>query len=274
MGSQLNSCARAAYLALVALAAPATIAAQVVVRGIVYDDSTGARLAAAGVLLVDPRTDAPVANTKTDSVGQFILKSSKGVYQIAAVREGYTSVLSAPVDFVDGEQLTIRIPIATGGDPRNRIGVLEHTKATAASSRSADNVGGLAGVARRRLVGTGVQYDRSQLEKSTAQTVGQFLEAVPGVSIRDPNVTSSVQMTRGVNSPTTVRGPSSCHVGWFIDGQRIDRQGSNPLTDGLSAIRLDDVEALEVFRGLAEMPPEFAAPDLRCGAVALWMRRG
>ncbi len=95
MGSQLNSCARAAYLALVALAAPATIAAQVVVRGIVYDDSTGARLAAAGVLLVDPRTDAPVANTKTDSVGQFILKSSKGVYQIAAVREGYTSVLSA-----------------------------------------------------------------------------------------------------------------------------------------------------------------------------------
>jgi hypothetical protein len=39
-------------------------------------------------------------------------------------------------------------------------------------------------------------------------------------------------------------------------------------------MRLADVEAIEVFRGLSEMPAEYAAPELRCGAVAVWTKRG
>ena len=35
---------------------------------------------------------------------------------------------------------------------------------------------------------------------------------------------------------------------------------------------MEAIEAVEVFRGVSEMPAEFAAPDLRCGAVAVWMR--
>ena len=48
----------------------------------------------------------------------------------------------------------------------------------------------------------------------------------------------------------------------------------DPATDALGSMQIEAIEAVEVFRGVSEMPPEFAAPDLRCGAVAIWMRRG
>ena len=77
---------------------------------------------------------------------------------------------------------------------------------------------------------------------------------------------SSVSYVGGVAAP--------CHVGWFIDGRRMDLPGrSDPLTDGLGSMRLDTIEGLEIFRGTSEMPAEFAAPDLRCGAISVWMRR-
>ncbi len=171
MGFRLNPRAlRIPCVALLAIVAPSQVRAQVVIRGIVYDDSSGARLIGAGVMLVDPRTDAPVVNTKTDSVGQFILSARAGVYQLAAVREGYTPVLSAPVPFSDGEQLTIRFPIAVAGDPQHKIGVVEHVRSgTTTSPSRAATPAFLGNFERRRAVGTGLQYDRAQLENSPAR---------------------------------------------------------------------------------------------------------
>jgi hypothetical protein len=278
MGIQLNRRAmQAAVVAFTAFVVPASVSAQAVVRGFVYDDSTGNRVAGAAVMLVDAQTDAPVVNTKTDSLGQFVLKARHGTYQIAAVREGYNSVLSAPIPLAEGEQLLIRFPIATNGDPHNKIGVLEHVKSAAAPARAAlDESPQLAAIERRRTIGTGLQFTRTQLDGSQAMNVGEFLRRVPGVSVRDASTTESVQMLRGGGTSARPRVPASlaCHVGWFLDGIRIDRPGIPATVEGLSSIRLDELDALEVFRGVSEMPPEFAAPDLRCGAIALWSRRG
>lgn len=278
MGVQLHRRALRPAVVFSLLVAPMAISAQAVVRGFVYDDSTGKRLANAAVMLVDAATDAAVVNTRTDSLGQFALKARQGNYQIAAVLEGYTSVLSAPVPLADGEQLMIRFPIAVGSDPRNKIGVLEHVKPSAAKVRTAlDESPHMSAVERRRIAGTGLQFSRNQLEESKAQNVGELLRRIPGVSVRDGNVRDAVQMRRsGGANLMGPRAPSNlaCRVGWFIDGMRIDRPGMASSTDGLSTIRLEELDAVEVFRGISEMPPEFASPDLRCGAIALWTRRG
>jgi hypothetical protein len=130
----------------------------------------------------------------------------------------------------------------------------------------------------RRSVGMGLHYDRQQLANTGRATLGDFLRTVPGVTLRDANGVSSVQMSRDAGMPSlTFAGSSvsSCHVGWFIDGHRMDLPGqSDPLTDGLGSMQLETIEAVEVFRGISEMPAQFAEPDLRCGAIALWMRRG
>jgi hypothetical protein len=260
----------------VAAIAPSATLAQAAIRGFVYDDSTGVRLAAAAVMLIDPATDAAVVNAKTDSLGQFSLKVKRGIYQIVAVREGYANVVSAPITLIDGESMTLRIPIATTGYPVHKIGVLEHEGRQASQARASVD-GRLSGFEQRRRSSTGgLQYDRAKLEQSPATTVGDFLSMVPGVSVRGNGFGGAVQMRRsGVGDDGVIGGVvSPCRVGWFLDGTRMDRPGmSDAFTQGFTTTRLSDVEALEVFRGLSEMPAEFAAPDLRCGAVVLWTRR-
>ena len=274
----------AARVILVAAAAQSVAGAQVVIKGLLYDDANGTLLRGT-VMLVDPSTDGPIVHTTTDSAGQFRLTTSAGTFQIAAVRPGYGSVLSAPVTAQNGESFTVRIPIAAEGDPHHRIAVVEHVRPPRPVAQLATGVtpdGMIAGdaerLATRRAVGTGLQYDRTSIDKSNARTLGEFLQSVSGLSVRDPASTSSMEMTRNTGmsalSPRAVPG-AACHVGWFVDGHRMDLPGKiDPITDGLGTMPLDDIAAIEVFRGLAEMPPEFADPELRCGAVAIWTKHG
>jgi len=254
--------------------------AQVVVRGVLYDDANGARLRGT-VMLVDPVTDAAIVHTTTDSLGQFSLETRAGAFQIAAVRPGYQSVLSAPVTAQRGERFTVKIPISAVGDPLHQIAVVEHVKPDQVAPKSAIadmRASDAESFETRRALGTGLHYMAKDFEKANAATLGEFLQGIPGLSVRNPSSTASIQTTRsaGMNTATSrsaVNAP--CHMGWFMDGHRLDLPGrTDPITDGLGSMRLEDISALEVFRGLSEMPPEFAEPDLRCGAVAIWTKHG
>lgn len=250
--------------------------AQAVVRGFLYDDATG-RPIAGTVMLVDPSTDAPVAHVATDSAGQFVLQARASTYQLAAIHPGYKSVTSAPIHFQDGERLTVRIPIAESGDPQNKIGVMEHVRPQAQPKLSETARSVNDGLGSRKAAGIGLQYNHDDFDKTNYQTLGQFLQSVPGLRVADPRSASSMSMTRStssmVQSALGTRG-SECHVGWYVDGHRMDLPGrTDPMTDGLASFSLDGVEAVEVFRGVSETPAQFADPDLRCGVVAVWTRR-
>ena len=273
---QVYRAAATASFVLCNASAPAL--GQATVRGILYDDASG-RPVRGTVMLIDPATDAAVVHGFTDSLGQFALSSRIGTFRIGAVSPGFTSVLSADVPLADGERLTVQVPIAQAGDPQHRIAVVEHIRPDQTARPVADRMDRVApGFSRRRALGAGAHYDRSQLASSNAATLGEFLQSVPGFSVRNPGSTASMQMSRSAGMPLgLMRGPAGagCHVGWFVDGHRMDlRTGIDPATDGLGSMQLDAVEALEVFRGLSEMPPELADPDLRCGAVSIWTRRG
>jgi hypothetical protein len=276
------SAARVILLAGAFVVSAQSARAQVVVRGVLYDDANGARLRGT-VMLVDPATDAPIVHTTTDSLGQFNLKTTSGVFQIAAVRSGYTSVLSAPVKAQNGERFTVNIPIAAVGDPQHRIAVVEHVRPAVPAAQDANEqvADGMSPAdadrfRARKTLGTGLQYGRKDFEKLSVTTLGEFLQSIPGLSVRDPSSTSSMQTTRASTLPAGLapHGTPACHMGWFLDGHRMDLPGrTDPVTDGLGSLQLDGISAIEVFRGLSEMPPEFAEPDLRCGAVAIWTRR-
>lgn len=267
-----------------AIAAQSAANAQVVVKGTLFDDANGAPLRGT-VMLVDPATDAAIVHATTDSLGQFSLKTSSGTFQIAAVRPGYTSVLSAPVTAQNGERFTVNVPIAASGDPRHQIAVIEHIRpaANAAPKPNALTVDGMGSsdaeaFQARRSVGAGLHYSRKDFEKANAATLGEFLQSIPGLSVRDPSSTASMQMTRsaGITGLASRALPSAaCHMGWFVDGHRMDLPGRiDPVTDGLGSMQLEGISGIEIFRGLSETPPEFAQPDLRCGAIAVWTKHG
>jgi hypothetical protein len=261
-------------ISLVTAAGASRLAAQAVLRGILYDDANGTRLRGT-VMLVDPASDAPVIHTTTDTLGQFTMQFRGGTFQVAAVRAGYKSVLSAPMALQNGERLTIRIPIAVDGDPTHSIGVLEHVRPTAAAKGDARQVA-MDGFNTRRNVGTGLHYDHAQLIRSPERTLGGFLQTVPGLRIADPNSANSTTVLRSQSmQPAGSRSGPSCQVAWFLDGHRMDIPGHpDSMTDALGSIALENIDGLEVFRGVSEIPSEFAAPDVRCGAIAVWTRIG
>ena len=261
-----------------AVAVPTLAGAQAVIKGTLYDDAKGSPVGGGAVMLVDPGTDGPVVHTRTDSLGSFELSIGRsGSFQIAAVREGYTSMLSAPIPLVNGERLVIRIPIATSGDPQHNISVLSHTRPSIvqplADQRAANMTQG------HRSAGLGLIFDRARLESSTARNLADFLRTVPGISATDGDMdVTSFRMNRSPDMSllgSNANSPAACHVGWFLDGRRIDHRGpgSDPIVDGLGSIPLEQLESVEVFRGVSEMPTDFFEPDLRCGAISLWLRR-
>ncbi|MGH7618315.1 MAG: hypothetical protein ACREPM_13915 [Gemmatimonadaceae bacterium] len=266
----------AAFVFAVCLSSSArAVSAQAVVRGILYDDASGAALRGS-VMLIDPQSNAAVVYAATDSAGMFTLRVGDGVYQIGAVRPGYVSVLSAPVSLQNGEQLSIRVPIAQSGDPQHKIGVTQHVRPSSSAIQGRDASLAATSFANRRSLGLGLHYGRQEFERDGGSTLGEFLRSVPGLAIIDPTSMTSAHMSRDFAlGSMSGSGAAACHIGWFLDGRRMDLPGeSDPLTDGLGLMRLDTIEGVEVFRGVSEMPAEFADPDLRCGAIAIWTRRG
>lgn len=267
-------------LALLAASPARGQAGKAVLTGLLYHDSTGAPVRGT-VMLVEPSTNGPVARVVTDSAGAFALTVAAGVYQIAAVRDGFSSTLSAPITLQSGERMTVNVPIAVG-DARHRIAIVNHTRADAQpapDSREAlaslVQTGGFA--SRRARHAPGHSYDRGDLERSGAHTLGEFLQHTGAMRITDVLSAGSMQMSRSATYaiPGSPSPLAACHVGWFVDAHRMDfQQGIDASTDALPGMDLNLIEGVEVFRGLSEMPPEFADPDLRCGAILIWTRHG
>ena len=253
---------RAVVLVFAVVSIPAIGRAQSVVRGVLYDDASGTPVRGT-VMLIDPRSDAAVAYSPTDSVGAFTLQVREGIYQISAVRPGYKSVLSAPIPLQNGERMTIRVPIAENGDPQHRIGVTEHVRPSTSALQARDaNVS--SGFESRRASGTGLHFDHDQLARRGQETLGQFLMAVPGLTVSDPSAMSSVQMTRSAYASQVAFGGAMvpCHVGWFLDGQRVDLPGqSGDPYDGRARFPEDRRD-----RGGRGVPGRFRDAGAVCGA--------
>jgi len=278
--SQKQPIAAAAAFALAMIVVPALASAQSVLRGVLYDDATGTPLSGGAVVLVDPGSDTPIYHTQADSTGVFSLDiAHPGTYQIAAIHEGYQSILSGPVPFQAGDRLTVKIPIATGGNPIHHIGVTEHVTALAAAApaqpqpRTTEQE---AMLAHRGHSGLGTVYDHQKLLSMNAHTVGDVLAMTPGVGVDDPmgGQGSSVQMRQSqMNFGGTGTSSSVCHVGWFLNGQRYDRPDDPGGMYALTGLSIKEVDAIEVYRSISEVPAEYAASDLRCGVVAIWTSR-
>lgn len=56
----------------------------------------------------------------------------------------------------------------------------------------------------------------------------------------------------------------SCTPHWYLDGQRVNHEDARGVPTG-------DVELIEVYRGLSELPASF--DYTRCGIIAIWTKR-
>jgi hypothetical protein len=117
------------------------------------------------------------------------------------------------------------------------------------------------GLIRRMSVGFGTVLTRDVMERRPNARVTDLLREVPGVQVNK----------RGYSTTLEVRG-RSCSPNVFVDGMPRMWDPS----EGLDFFVSDEIEAVEVYRGLTEIPGEFVMPgQIRpCMAIAIWTRRG
>lgn len=130
---------------------------------------------------------------------------------------------------------------------------------------------GMTGFEERRARGSGWYFNREEIKVMQARQVTDVLRRVPGMQIE------TVVGGLSGGSPTARTGRnisgagSPCVMTYYVNGSPFPLSGDISINHFIAA---EDVAAIEVYTGSAQIPPEFNSSlhGSRCGVVAIWMR--
>lgn len=266
----------ALLLALVA----APLAAQQV-RGRVVDDAGGS-VRAANVVLQDIDGQR-LAATRTDSLGLFELPVPReGTYRLRAERIGYGQATTEAMQVGGRISLELKLRLSV------RAVALDPLTITARPDEPRDARLVQVGFYDRQDQGRGYFFEREDIRRQRPVQMSVLVSQVPGVVVSTGGSFSAgdVVMVRGTH----------CLPSVWLDGRlaragmRLERSGE---WGGSAAARLspfsrrspparshapamddlvapEEVDAVEVYRGAAEVPAVFGFTGGGCGAVVVW----
>ena len=254
------------------------------VRVLVFDAATSDPIAGAQAALHVARLGA-----LTDSLGAALLTAPRPGLDTLEVRfPGYATV-TLPAVLRDGE--TIELAIALRRDAVTLAPVTVTGKETPREP-------GL-GFNRRQKMGLGHFITRADIDRYAPTNSADILRRVPGVRVQANRA--------GDHVLTMTRSTNRCRVQYYVDNmpmpteelldaaieQRITadasangssdeargRARSKKLNRDLPAFTIDQIppemiEAIEVYRGAAEVPVEYRRTGATCGVVLIWTKTG
>lgn len=236
---------------LVLLTYPAPAGAQSAISGIVRDDST--RQPIPGVELIIQALDRRAV---TDSLGAFrFTRLATGVHYILVRKIGYRPVqLRAILVSDDTLEATVELNAAAV-----ELAPIEVTVSAIPP--------GMEAYAERREAGAGYFIDAKTLRQSEHRYLADIFRSVRGVSLR----------YAGGNRTILVNNRDRCPMQLYMDGIKIyePRSGAGRAIEppDINLFSVAQLEAIEVYRGPAETPPQLSGTGARCGTVVLWSRR-
>jgi hypothetical protein len=245
------------------------------VYGRVVDD-TGP-VVGAEVRLVDNNTGSSIAALSSES-GEFAFGGVKrGSWTLSVRRIGYRPH-SEPLAPHAGSANPVLVRLQALPQALDTISVLRDGVTPARygpSSRMEEFY-------RRRARGRGRFYTREEIEDSGRSKLTDLLRQVPGARVRTypgnlvevafARCSGPVRLARSGSLTAAATGTTGAQTPWvglYVDGVRIDTASVRQV---LGEFYLGDIEALEVYRGVSELPPE-AVGDA-CAAIFIWTRFG
>lgn len=129
--------------------------------------------------------------------------------------------------------------------------------------------------------GAGLFIQRDEIERSVPGRITDLLQGRSGwIVVTAPDGKEDIRIT----GPTAPEG--RCQPAIWLDGT-LARAGGEARTSGAASggavvaqpqlselLAPDEVEAIELYQGEAEMPVEYGGTDAACGVVLIWTRRG
>jgi len=257
----LAQLARALAAAVLAGAALTPALGAQVVTGQVVLAGTGEPLGDVTVRLHFP-DGRPAAYAVTDSMGVFIMIAPRvGPFTLSAERIGLATVTTGLLEVVLAEEVDVELRMAEEAVPLEPLVV---------SARGSIDMGPLAGYYQRmeeqEKLGFGHILSRDQIQERQALDVADLLRDIPRVRV----------LGQGFGRPPSVvllgRG-GQCSPKVYLDGIHQNRggaAGTAAVVDDI--VRPHDLEGVEVYRGVGEMPGEYY-DETHCGVILLWTRR-
>ena len=209
--------------------------------------------------IVNRETREPIAGVHVQLVGTRVaaFTDSSGTIAMRGLPSG--TPISFQARAVGFRMASFEITLPTGTQVERVLDLepqdvsLDTVRVAAAPStdwRSAD------GFELRRKRGIGYFITQDMIEERQANSLTDILQIVPGLWTSCRGGTCDVQM---------FASGKNCRPEYFLDGY--------PATNATGwDFPARTVGAVEIYRSLFEVPPEFQRSNLRCGVIAVWSR--
>lgn len=218
-----------------------------------------ARSPASGIIgrIFDERTDEVVTQALifVDSVRHDVSVSSQGRFVISNLPPGRHRVEIRAIGYrpsilditlLDGHVLERQFAMVFTGDRLPELAV---------EARNSKLLRRFGDFERRRTSGMGSFITRDEIRSRGYMSMGDAVRTVKGVRVDCGAVECSIRM---------VRSTAGCFPTYYIDGREVGSFAeSTPISD---------VQGIEVYRGAAELPGEFAGNRGMCGVIVIWTR--
>ena len=257
-------------LAALLLAAPAASPAQ---QGAVQPPGVG-------IHVVDP-SDRPIPGARVIVVGSGEgVSGDSGWVRLPGVAPGRVFVLVTRIGYRPTE-FSLEVP-ATGGlevDVELEPAPVAVQGVTAVA-RPEVRLLQMGGFYRRREAGRGSFLTREEIEKSGAIRASEVFRRIQGVrvvptsgdnyklqSVRYGTSLSERSSRSRTGNPRQEGGGNNfvCDMLVFLDGMQSH-------LESIDDVHMQSLEAVEVYRGPSQVPPEYNQMNAACGVVLLWTR--
>jgi hypothetical protein len=204
----------------------------------------------------------PEAAVVTDSFGRAafvgVPKRMEGIDALHSEFEPRTEVLL--LRHGNFEEVSLTLPLNPRG--ATRLGAVAVT--AEAPSKAA-------GLEARRSTGRGHFIDRREIDKVKPRAATEMLRRVPGLRVE----------TAGTQVRIRSRRAGDCEMLLYLDGMPIYNElapagrrsrGSTAVVSAIDRLPPDMLEAIEVYLGPSETPPQYSRGGANCGAILIWTR--
>ncbi len=240
----------ACLLAFAALLVADSLSAQTL-RGRVTEGRTQEPLTDVVVSLLDEDANVLV-QTETGPSGGFSLSApGPGEYYVRAERLSFTTVTDGIFAFAsEAGEMSIVLFMLPQPTELDGIDVRIEREQIRRRLRSS-------GFYERAAMGFGRHIGPDEIERRPIFTFADFLRGIPGVRFED----EAIQFSGGL--------AGTCTPNIYIDGAQVFQDfGITTL------IQPEEVEGIEVYRGVAQTPMEWAGLNGTCGVILIWTKFG
>ena len=242
---------------LVCLVGPRGLMSQEV-RGQVRDRATGAGVSNGVVTLVDAVDGRLLGHVAVGPQGQYAFRVPRpGAYLLQFVGPGYGPFASGEFTLAPGETRIVPLPAASLPAAVLDTVVVAGRRVTVRLQRYHE----------RRAAGVGEFITREQIDRLSPVVTTDILQQTAGVNV--VRVGPGLRVASRQDPATCARTDQPSGPLVFLDGLFLGN-GMGLNLDGLLMARA--IEAVEVYSGAGDVPPEFERSGAECGVVGLWTR--